>query len=213
MGRSTSRKSKSELTLAKIQNDLKTLRNLNGKIPRFYGTADPIEAAHQNINPCVCGNQQVTCIYDFPLLPSQLPGANNGTRPKKTKSYFVVCPRCGRAGRALRKPWLAILDWNKSKLSEKPDYTTIPFFFLEHLSPQEAKEQLILIRTDLELRIKEAKLRRQLGRTNTNKKYIEKLKAYLAWCIYAQSLIKVTLKTGTCRKSTAAFPKSHSFSS
>lgn len=83
-----------------------------------------------------------------------------------------------------------MLDWNKSPRSAVDDYRTLPLFGLCNLPPDEARERLIGIGRDLELRSKEAGLRRDRGEL-VGQAYQQRLKAYLVWCIYAQGLVKM----------------------
>jgi hypothetical protein len=97
---------------------------------------------------------------------------------------------CGAEGQIGKHDWRAVLDWNKSPLSENPDYRTLPLFRLGNLDLDQARERLIGIRRDLELRSKEAGLRRDLGEA-VGRAYQQRLQAFLAWCIYAQGLVKL----------------------
>lgn len=162
----------------------------------YYGELDPVSGAIDNINSCVCGNKNVLCIHDVPPI-ELLPGAlNSGTakpyQPKK--SYFVKCVECGKAGLAAKQNWRAILQWNKSPNSIHPDYKELPLFGLRLLDCDEAKVRLNGIRHDLELRSSKAGLQLDLSQDTTKRGYIERMKAYLAWCIYAQALVSESMK-------------------
>lgn len=138
---------------------------------RHYGQFDPLAQTVEHINRCAaCGA--------FARLT------------RNERRYQVKCVRCTGSGPVARKPWQAIVDWNKSPLSTNPSYRTLPLFGLASLAPAEAKERLIGIRRDLELRTKEAGLERNLGK-GVGENYLQRLKALLAWCIYAQGLVKL----------------------
>lgn len=182
-----------EQKLAQIQSERRSDEHYDATPTHYYGEFDPIEESHKHVNACsTCSSTNVFCHHDLPTI-DQVPGAqNSGTinawRPKK--SHFVACAICGARGRAAKTPWQAILEWNKSRQSIHPAYTDLPLFGLRSLDRSGAQERLTGIRRDLELRAKEAGLRRTLGHTRTNQNHIDRMKAYLAWCIYAQGLVK-----------------------
>lgn len=177
--------------LAKIESERLGDEHYDRTATRYYGDFDPVEGALDHINPRACG-APANCHHDVPDL-NQVPGAQNtGTVNawKQGKACFIACTRCSTKGRAAKTAWQSVLEWNKSPCSTHPSYRTLPLFGLRPLEPAAAKERLIGIRHDLELRSKEAGLRRDLGLTRTNRQYLERMKAYLAWCIYAQALVK-----------------------
>jgi len=177
--------------LKDIQKRIKADSHYQATATRYYGDFDPLIETENHINACICGAKAVL-VYDIPDL-DQVPGARNSGTPRPyqpRKQWFVRCGACGSASMIAKKPWLAVLQWNKSPLSINPPYRTLPVFGLRGLDADAAAERLQSIRADLELRSKEAGLRRDLGRTKTNQKYLDRLKAFLQWCIYAQSLVK-----------------------
>lgn len=138
-----------------------------------YGEFDPLQDPARHLNRC----------------------AGCGSTPRLTKNgprWQAKCT-CGAEGLVGKHDWRAVLDWNKSPLSENPDYRTLPLFGLGQLDPEQARERLIGIRRDLELRSKEAGLRRDLGEA-VGRAYQQRLQAFLAWCIYAQGLVKLSAK-------------------
>jgi len=158
-------------------------------IQRFYGVFDPITQSIEHIAPCAkCGNQRATCIYDLPRK-SQVPGLVDQTiQQLYRRAYFVSCPECSAVGLAAKKQWQAVIAWNKSPSSIKHSLSQFPVFGINELDRSEAKQRLKHIRSDLELRKKE---RLTQGDRLYNNHY-EKLRAFLAWSIYAQTVVKLT---------------------
>jgi len=162
--------------LDQLLSDLHTLEHkYNISKKRFYGNFDPLIETKDYINRCQCGG--------FPVLS------------RYKNRYYIYCPVCGYRSKGNRKAYLAILEYNKSPNSIHPSYRELPVFNLHNIPIKEARDLLKQIRQDLEIRKNIAGLRRQLKETTTNQKYIDRLKAFLAWCIYAQTLIKEQIKT------------------
>lgn len=142
-----------------------------------YGDFDPLRETTLYLNPCAaCCGRPGLC---------------------QAEQRFYVCCECGVIGTRCRAEWQAVLDWNKSRRSVSPDYRTLPCFALDDLEPEAAKARLTVIRRNLELRSKIAGLRRELGES-VGRDYQQRLKAYLGWCIYAKSLVKVALEREQC---------------
>ncbi|MGH8463074.1 MAG: hypothetical protein ACRER5_02940 [Pseudomonas sp.] len=132
-----------------------------------YGPEDPLEA-DQWINPCVeCGR-----------LPA----------PFATGTLVVVQCQCGAQAPGAHMRWQAIMNWNKSPLAKHPEWNAIPFFFLSDLDVEAARTKLQALREHLELRANLEGMRRVVG-FRVGGDYLQRLKAYLAWCHYAQSLL------------------------
>jgi hypothetical protein len=171
-------------------------------VTRNYGEFDPIAETRNHINPCICGSGG-NLINDTPAL-TQLRGA--GANAFSVPRWFISCDHCRIKGPAARNSWQAILDWNRGHLSKKNSYKSLPLFGLKPLSIDQAHDRLISIRTDLELRIKEAKIKRN-DQTVPDKdkpggRYVAKMRAYLAWAIYAQALLKIERNAGSSHNRT-----------
>ena len=156
---------------------------------RFYGIFDPLSESTDYIAKCAnCIDNQAQCCYELPT-PEQLPGLVNKSPGKiLKKSYFIRCNSCGQTGLACKKNWQAVIEWNKSPLSQKFPYQQFPIFGLRQLTKVEAKEKLVEIRQDLESR-KKQKIAQKERLYND---HYERLKAFLAWTIYAQTIVKLT---------------------
>lgn len=159
---------------------------------RFYGIFDPLSQSTDYIAKCAhCVDEAAQCYYEIPK-PEQLPGlVNKDPLQICKKSYFVRCNRCGRTGLACKKNWQAVIEWNKSPLSQKFPYQQFPIFGLRRLTKEQAKEKLVAIRQDLEGRKKQ---KIALKERLYNDHY-ERLKAFLAWTIYAQTIVKLSPDT------------------
>lgn len=139
-----------------------------------YGEHDPL---HVPIAPCdTCGvAPHLAKVQDDPVR------------------WQVQCP-CGKRHReAHKRPWLAILAWNQINLGTQR-YRNFQMFSIAALSPGDARERMIVVRQELELRRKVAGLDRrikgELGQRPPGKQYRIRLEAYLAWALLAQRLIK-----------------------
>ena len=134
-----------------------------------YGAEDPIRNAQLHLNPCAtCGSH--------PEL------SGNGT------TWTAICA-CGAHAPAARMQWQAMLQWNRSPVSVDPNWFELPFFFLNELGEDEAREKLGQLREHLELRANLEGARRVCGRS-VGSTYLQRLKAYHGWCCYAQELLK-----------------------
>ena len=124
-----------------------------------------------------------------------------GTTPVMTKvqdrpaRWLMVDSDCGhQAKQARRRPWEATLAWNMVNLNSY-DYRDLPLFGLASLSPGDARERLVSIRTNLELRRKITGLSRVIGQRTREievpgKTYQERLDAYLQYCLWGLRLTK-----------------------
>lgn len=178
--------------LASIRQEIDSDEHYEKTPTSYYGEFDPINETINCINACVSCGGEGESHFKIPSI-EQVPGAkNNGTmnswRPRNL--WYVECSKCNVKGLAVKKQWQAIMEWNKSPLSASPSYKTLPLFGLYNLAAKEALERLAGIRRDLELRISEMGLRGDLEKTSANSLPKDQMKAYLAWCIYAQSLVK-----------------------
>lgn len=182
-----------EQKLAQLQEERHSDEHYDATPTRYYGEFDPVAETKSHINRCAqCESSAVAIQHDYPRI-DQVPGAQNtGTINPYTpkKAHFVECTGCNARGLAATTAWQAVIVWNKSRHSIYPSYRELPLFGLQSLDVPAAKERLVGIRRDLELRSKEAGLRRALGKTHQNQNHIERMKAYLAWCIYAQGVVK-----------------------
>lgn len=134
-----------------------------------YGTDDPVDDAERHCNPCAhCGA--------FPQL------LGNGT------TWTATCA-CGAQAPPARMRWQAWLQWNRNPVSADPSWRDLPFFALSDLSEPEARHKLAHLREHLELRSHLEGARRVCGH-RVGATYLQRLKAYHAWCCYAQELLK-----------------------
>jgi len=132
-----------------------------------YGPHDPLQCDRW-INACVaCGN-----------VPT----------PRATGTLVVVRCACGAEAAGAHMRWQAVMNWNKSPLAVHPSWDAIPFFFLSGMDPVSGRAKLGALREHLELRANVEGMRRIVG-FRVGSDYLQRLKAYLAWCHYAQGLL------------------------
>jgi len=157
--------------------------------PRFYGLFDPVSESIEHIAPCAqCQNNKATCVFDIPKT-CQLPGlVDKQQQQLYRRAYFIECPNCHSRGLASKKQWQAVIEWNKSPKALKIALDQFPLFGLSELNKAQAKDKLQQIRSDLEQRKKE---RLNQGNRLHNSHY-EKIRAFLAWSIYAQTVVKLS---------------------
>lgn len=129
------------------------------------------------INFCTCGCE------------ARLVKERSAESEKGKLRYVVRCldEMCGRQGRYTQYPWQAILEWNKSPMSEFPEDFRIPFMSFHGLSGEEIRTRLNDRRVELEQQIK--KLRTEKMGASTEPMKIARLQ--LMWVIYAQSWAKL----------------------
>ncbi|HVL01304.1 MAG TPA: hypothetical protein VM553_15915 [Dongiaceae bacterium] len=129
------------------------------------------------INFCTCGCE------------ARLVKERSAESEKGKLRYVVRCldEICGRQGRYTQYPWQAILEWNKSPMSEFPEDFRIPFLNLHGLGGEEIRSKLNEKRVELEQLIK--KLRSEKIGGNNEQMKIARLQ--LMWVIYAQSWAKL----------------------
>lgn len=104
------------------------------------------------------------------------------------QAHVVRCG-CGAAGTAGRLAAIAATNWNKSPASIHPDYRELPFFALGDLGIAEAREKLVCVREYLEEQKRRCERRVRL-RQPVGHRYFQRIRAYLAWSIYALGLVK-----------------------
>lgn len=102
--------------------------------------------------------------------------------------WHVRCA-CGQAGTQAQLAAIAVVNWNKSPLSRHPHYRDLPFFGLRGLTAPQARAKLIAVREYLEEQKRRCE-RRIRARENFGHRYHQRIRAYLAWAIYAQGLVK-----------------------
>ena len=129
------------------------------------------------INFCTCGCE------------ARLVKERSAESEKGKLRYVVRCldEMCGHQGRYTQYPWQAILEWNKSPMSEFPEDFSIPFMTLHGMGGEEVRLRLNEKRVELEQLIK--KLRADKVSGNTEEMKIARLQ--LMWIIYAQSWAKL----------------------
>lgn len=130
-----------------------------------------------DINFCTCGCE------------ARLVKERSAESEKGKLRYVVRCldEMCGRQGRYTQYPWQAILEWNKSPMSEFPEDFRIPFMSFHGLAGEEIRLKLNEKRVELEQLIK--KLRSEKVSGNAEQMKIARLQ--LMWIIYAQSWAKL----------------------
>ena len=102
--------------------------------------------------------------------------------------WQVVCA-CGQPGAPAQLAAIAVVNWNKSPLSRHPHYRELPFFGLRGLTVPQARAKLVAVREYLEEQKRRCE-RRIRARENFGHRYHQRIRAYLAWAIYAQGLVK-----------------------
>ena len=164
--------------------DEQSLENL-----RDYGDFDPLAQTIEHVNPCKCGavvqSTDVHCGYADPEQMG-LPKDAEVT----VRRFFVICPKCNAKGSASRAVINAVIQWNMSEHSVKPDYKTLPLFRIAHLTKNLALKRLKAIRQDLNDRIADCEQRKKLDDSSKHPgpRYFAKLAAYRSWNHYAISL-------------------------
>lgn len=138
---------------------------------------NPIYELKPEINFCTCGCE------------ARLVKERSAESEKGKLRYVVRCldQICGHQGRYTQYPWQAILEWNKSPMSEFPEDFSIPFMSLTDLAGEEIRSKLNERRLDLEQKIKQLRAEKVSG--NTEEMKIARLQ--LMWVIYAQSWAKL----------------------
>lgn len=133
-----------------------------------FGPDDPLEAERW-INPCAsCGEQ--------PALRFE------------ATAHVVRC-ECGACGTPGRLAAVAAVNWNKAPVSLHPSYRDLPFFYLHDLDIVQARAKLVCIRDYLVEQKRRCEQRVRL-REPVGHRYFQRMRAYLAWSIYAQGLVK-----------------------
>jgi hypothetical protein len=138
-----------------------------------YGTHDPFQV---ELTPCVrCG-----AIPEYKEV-------------MRSFSYWKVLCKCGNHSGTFVFQWKAALDWRNHNLRSQ-DYRQIPLFGIQNLTLQQAKERLIGIRDNLQLRNELNEVYRvcaEYGQANApGKKYERRIRAYLEWARLAIRIIK-----------------------
>lgn len=147
-----------------------------------YGPEDPLDCERW-LNPCAgCGQ--------IPAMSFE-------------RAAHVVRCACGAVATAGKLPFQAVINWNKSPLSRHPSYQDLPFFYLQGLGIEEAREKLVRLREHLEIR-KRVSEERQRRRQGIGHRYLQRLKAYLAWAIYGLGLVKEAELTAEQSRQAAA---------
>lgn len=133
-----------------------------------FGPDDPLEASRW-INDCAaCREVPTLALADL--------------------RWQVRCA-CGANGAPAQLAAIAAVNWNKSPLSVHPHYGTLPFFGLRGLSIPKAREKLVRVREYLEEQKRRCE-RRIRAREPFGHRYHQRIRAYLAWSIYAQGLAR-----------------------
>lgn len=138
---------------------------------------NPIYELKPEINFCTCGCE------------ARLVKERSAESEKGKLRYVVRCldEICGHQGRYTQYPWQAILEWNKSPMSEFPEDFSIPFMTFTGLSGEGIRQKLNERRMELEQKIKQLRAEKVSG--NAEEMKISRLQ--LMWVIYAQSWAKL----------------------
>ena len=138
---------------------------------------NPIYELKPEINFCTCGCE------------ARLIKERSAESEKGKLRYVVRCldEICGHQGRYTQYPWQAILEWNKSPMSEFPEDFRIPFMTFAGMSGEEIRQKLNGVRIELEQKIKQLRAEKVSG--NNEEMKISRLR--LMWVIYAQSWAKL----------------------
>ncbi|GAB6195436.1 hypothetical protein [Lysobacter xanthus] len=133
-----------------------------------FGPDDPLDAARW-INACAaCGEAPTLAFADL--------------------RWQVRCD-CGACGTPGQLAAIAAVNWNKAPLSRHPRYDALPFFALDGLSIPAARAKLVCVREYLEEQKRRCERRIQ-AREPFGHRYFQRVRAYLAWTIYAQGLVR-----------------------
>lgn len=132
-----------------------------------YGAHDPLECDRW-INACAACNAAPHVAQESGL-------------------WVVTCP-CGATTGGNHHRWRAIMTWNQSRHAAHPVWDQVPFFFLSGLDTEAGREKLQRLREHLDLRVGMEGLRFEVG-LEVGRNYLQRLKAYQAWCYYALALL------------------------
>lgn len=178
-------KQRARMTLAEVDAYLASDAHYNATPSRNYGPHHPVKDALGFIWRCRCGSQTSLA---FDVVAEKPARRADAVPPEQGRRlHYVLCDGCGRKGQPGILPWQAVVEWNRSNPDTAMSIREFPFFLLAGLSLEEASAKLAGIRTDLELRRTQAKLRSRAG-IETGRSYRERLDAYLRWAIVAQAL-------------------------
>jgi hypothetical protein len=133
-----------------------------------FGPDDPLEAGRW-INRCARCECEPALVFEG-------------------QAHVVRCA-CGASGTAGRLPSVAAINWNKSPASIHPDYRELPFFALHDLDITDARAKLVCVRDYLVEQKRRCEQRIRL-REPVGHRYFQRIRAYLAWSIYALGLLK-----------------------
>jgi hypothetical protein len=133
-----------------------------------FGPDDPLECDGW-VNPCAACGDAATLRFE-------------------ALRWQVRCD-CGQQGVPAQLAAIAVVNWNKSPLSRHPHYRDLPFFALGSLTVPQARAKLIVVREYLEEQKRRCE-RRIRARENFGHRYYQRIRAYLAWAIYAQGLVR-----------------------
>ncbi|MFC0676764.1 hypothetical protein ACFFGH_02705 [Lysobacter korlensis] len=133
-----------------------------------FGPDDPLEAERW-LNDCAACGASPSLVFE-------------------QQAHQVRCA-CGASATPGKLPFTAAFNWNKSPGSKHPPYQALPFFQLEALDIDDARVKLNTIRDYLveQKRHCESEIR---ARRDVGHRYFQRIKAYLAWSIYALGLVR-----------------------
>jgi hypothetical protein len=139
-----------------------------------FGPDDPLDAGRW-INRCARCEREPTLCFEG-------------------QAHVVRCA-CGATGTAGRLPSVAAINWNKSPASIHPDYRELPFFALHDLDIADARAKLVCVRDYLVEQKRRCEQRIRL-REPVGHRYFQRIRAYVAWSIYALGLVKEAEEAG-----------------
>lgn len=143
-----------------------------------YGEIDPLENPAALLHPCrKCG-----------AIPTLQVGPPNAYGRATT---LAECA-CGAHGPQSDQAFGAVLGWNmRPQLAIAPPYRQLPFFDLANLSPDAARQKLLILKDHLASRIDTAN-RRVASGMSCGKPYRRRLQAYMGWCIHSLKCVERT---------------------
>jgi len=161
---------------ALLMNELKSDDHYDKTETLAYGDHDPLSVPVPKCDTCGSNGKM-----------QKVPG-------EKIK-WRVTCLGCDKTIRTpQRRPWQAALMWCEINLGEM-SYKELPLFGLENKSKKEARNKMVGIRRNLELRKNITGLERtianKLDKRPPGRDYQQRLEAYLKWTMLALKLIKI----------------------
>lgn len=195
-----------KVSLQELDDILSSDEHCDATPTRNYGPNDPVLDVEEFICACSCGALSGFLAFEFLDAVQLLRRTASPREPQRR--HFVVCKNCGKRGLPTVHDWAAVIEWNRERYDATFPIERFPFFLLAGMELKEARAKVLAIRSDLELRVAQAKRQIQDG-IRTGRAYMERLEAYLGWAIAASGLLKAhararqeAFERGTDRPST-----------